>query len=109
MEKWRWRQWNRRIWERESRRKLEMERAEQRIWKGNISRWQARNLELYRQQIVCKSVCSSERVWEGYGRDTLIPIWPLRRGRPRGGGDHMVACRGQAGALDDGSKMMCGK
>ena len=51
-----------------------MERAEQRIWKGNISRWQARNLELYRQQIVCKSVCSSERVWEGYGRDTLIPI-----------------------------------
>ena len=31
LEKWRWRQWNRRIWERESRRKLEMERAEQRI------------------------------------------------------------------------------
>ena len=70
-----WRQWNRRIWERESRRKLKIEREEQR----NISRWQARNLELDCQQIVCTSIRSSERVWEGYTNTK----WPVYRG-PRG-------------------------
>ena len=30
-------------------------------------------------------------------------------GRPRGGGDPMVACRGQAGVQDDGSNMICEK
>ena len=44
-------------------------------------------------------------IWEGETHTK----WPLRRGRPRGGGDPRVACRGQAGVLDDGSKMMCGK
>ena len=38
-----------------------MEKEEQR----NISRWQARNLELDCQQIVCTSIRSSEKVW-GY-------------------------------------------
>ena len=45
----------------------------------------------------------------GIGRETLTRSGLSVEGRPRGGGDPRVACRGQAGVLDDGSKMMCGK